>query len=110
MDAETEAGGMTGTDHAAEAARRRRRLIRVISLSIVAAVVTISMKTVAWLLTGSVGLLSDALESIINLAAVRPTNAWLAGEVQSKEAKAATIPALLRVSLSACHRREQRSP
>ncbi len=60
---------MTGTDHAAEAARRRRRLIRVISLSIVAAVVTISMKTVAWLLTGSVGLLSDAAESVVNLVA-----------------------------------------
>lgn len=49
--------------------RRRRRLVRVISISIVAAVVTISMKTVAWLLTGSVGLLSDAAESVVNLVA-----------------------------------------
>jgi len=38
-------------------------------LSIAAAVVTIGMKTVAWRLTGSVGLLSDALESLVNLAA-----------------------------------------
>ena len=38
-------------------------------LSIGAAVVTIGMKTVAYLLTGSVGLLSDALESVVNLVA-----------------------------------------
>ena len=34
-----------------------------------AAVATISLKTVAWQLTGSVGLLSDALESVVNLVA-----------------------------------------
>ena len=38
-------------------------------LSIAAAVATIALKTVAWRLTGSVGLLSDALESLVNLAA-----------------------------------------
>ena len=38
-------------------------------LSIAAALATISLKTLAWWLTGSVGLLSDALESIVNLAA-----------------------------------------
>ncbi|HTY42640.1 MAG TPA: cation diffusion facilitator family transporter [Thermoanaerobaculia bacterium] len=38
-------------------------------LSIGAALVTIAMKTVAWKLTGSVGLLSDAAESVVNLAA-----------------------------------------
>jgi len=38
-------------------------------LSIAAAVATIGLKTLAWWLTGSVGLLSDALESIVNLAA-----------------------------------------
>jgi len=37
--------------------------------SIVAAVVTIALKTTAWQVTGSVGLLSDALESFVNLAA-----------------------------------------
>lgn len=37
--------------------------------SIVAAVVTIALKTLAWYVTGSVGLLSDALESFVNLAA-----------------------------------------
>lgn len=37
-------------------------------LSIAAAVITITLKTVAYLLTNSVGLLSDALESGINLA------------------------------------------
>lgn len=49
--------------------RRRRRLVRVISVSIAVAVLTISMKFVAWLLTGSVGLLSDAAESVVNLVA-----------------------------------------
>lgn len=49
--------------------RRRKRLIRVISVSIAAAVLTIAMKTVAWLLTGSIGLLSDAAESVVNLVA-----------------------------------------
>ncbi|HYN40820.1 MAG TPA: cation diffusion facilitator family transporter [Thermoanaerobaculia bacterium] len=38
-------------------------------LSIAAAIVTIGMKTTAWKLTGSVGLLSDAVESIVNLLA-----------------------------------------
>lgn len=38
-------------------------------LSIAAAVVTIVLKTVAWWITGSVGLLSDAAESLVNLAA-----------------------------------------
>jgi cation diffusion facilitator family transporter len=37
-------------------------------LSIVAALVTIGLKGTAYLLTGSVGLLSDALESFVNLA------------------------------------------
>jgi len=38
-------------------------------LSIAAAVATIVLKGLAWWLTGSVGLLSDALESFVNLAA-----------------------------------------
>lgn len=38
-------------------------------LSVAAAIVTIALKTLAWWLTGSVGLLSDALESLVNLAA-----------------------------------------
>lgn len=38
-------------------------------LSIAAAIATITLKAYAWWLTGSVGLLSDALESVINLAA-----------------------------------------
>lgn len=44
-------------------------VIRYAWLAIAAAVVTISLKTGAWLLTGSVGLLSDAMESVVNLAA-----------------------------------------
>jgi cation diffusion facilitator family transporter len=37
-------------------------------LSIAAALATIALKTLAWWLTGSVGLLSDALEGTVNLA------------------------------------------
>src|SRR5689334_19381525 len=47
----------------------QKRLFRLLWLSIAAAVVTISLKTVAWALTGSVGLLSDAAESVVNLVA-----------------------------------------
>ena len=39
-----------------------------LKLSVVAAVVTIVMKTMAWWVTDSVGLLSDAMESFVNLA------------------------------------------
>lgn len=45
----------------------RGSLTRFAWLSIAAAVVTISLKLVAYRLTGSVGLLSDAIESIVNL-------------------------------------------
>jgi len=44
-------------------------LTRYAWLSIAAALVTIVMKSAAYVLTGSVGLLSDALESTVNLAA-----------------------------------------
>ncbi|HXF66248.1 MAG TPA: cation diffusion facilitator family transporter [Burkholderiales bacterium] len=37
-------------------------------LSVAAALVTIGLKALAWWLTGSVGLLSDALETLVNLA------------------------------------------
>lgn len=43
-------------------------LTRFAWLSVMAAIITIILKTIAYLLTGSVGLLSDALESIVNLA------------------------------------------
>lgn len=39
-----------------------------LKLSIAAAVATIVMKSAAWWITGSVGLLSDAMESFVNLA------------------------------------------
>ena len=43
-------------------------LTRYAWLSIAAALATIFLKAAAWWLTGSVGLLSDALESFVNLA------------------------------------------
>lgn len=46
----------------------RSFLTRFAWLSIAAAITTILMKTVAYLTTGSVGLLSDAVESVVNLA------------------------------------------
>ena len=45
----------------------RSSLTRFAWLSIAAAVLTIGLKAAAYLLTGSVGLLSDALESLVNL-------------------------------------------
>jgi cation diffusion facilitator family transporter len=53
----------------APAAAQTRSLVRFAWLSIAAALSTIVIKTGAWLLTNSVGLLSDALESIVNLVA-----------------------------------------
>jgi cation diffusion facilitator family transporter len=47
----------------------RRGLLRFAVLSVVAAVVTIGLKTAAYVITGSIGLLSDALESLANLVA-----------------------------------------
>lgn len=45
----------------------RAFLTRFAWVSIAAAILTIALKTIAYVLTGSVGLLSDALESIVNL-------------------------------------------
>jgi cation diffusion facilitator family transporter len=47
--------------------RERSSLTRYAWLSIAAALATIGLKTLAYLMTGSVGLLSDALESFVNL-------------------------------------------
>ncbi len=46
----------------------RSSLTRFAWLSIGAAIATITLKAAAYLLTGSVGLLSDAIESVVNLA------------------------------------------
>jgi cation diffusion facilitator family transporter len=46
----------------------RKKLTRYAWLAIAAAVATMGLKTLAYRLTGSVGLLSDALESLVNLA------------------------------------------
>ncbi|WP_425556528.1 cation diffusion facilitator family transporter [Gordonia alkaliphila] len=55
---------MSGMD-----ATHNRDLSRWALLSIAAALVTIALKSSAWLITGSVGLLSDAAESVVNLVA-----------------------------------------
>ena len=52
-------------------------LTRFAWISIAAAVVTIGLKFSAYLVTGSVGLLSDALESLVNLAAAAMALAML---------------------------------
>lgn len=49
--------------------QRTRDLSRFAYLSIAAALATITLKAVAWQVTGSVGLLSDATESVVNLVA-----------------------------------------
>jgi cation diffusion facilitator family transporter len=48
---------------------RSASLERYAWFSVAAALATIALKTLAWQVTGSVGMLSDALESLINLAA-----------------------------------------
>lgn len=45
----------------------RRSLVRFAWLSIAAAVVTMALKSAAYVLTGSVGFMSDAIESLVNL-------------------------------------------
>ena len=57
--------------------RDRKSLTRFAWLSIAAAVVTIILKTAAYSVTGSVGLLSDALESLVNLVAAMMALAML---------------------------------
>lgn len=51
----------------ADLMKNRGSLTRFAWLSIAAALATIALKSAAYLLTGSVGLLSDAIESIVNL-------------------------------------------
>lgn len=61
-------------------------LTRFAWLAIAAAAVTISLKAGAYLLTGSVGLLSDALESLVNLvAAIAALLALVAAEKEPDE-------------------------
>lgn len=50
------------------AAARRLEPHVLLRWSVAVAIVTIGLKTLAWWLTGSVGLLSDAMESLVNLA------------------------------------------
>lgn len=51
-----------------EAAAPGAQIKSLLRLSIAAAIATIAMKSLAWWITGSVGLLSDAMESFVNLA------------------------------------------
>ena len=60
---------MTASPNGSPAAGPRMDLTRYAWLSIFTAIVTITLKTSAWALTGSVGLLSDAAESTVNLVA-----------------------------------------
>ena len=50
-------------------AKEQKIIERFLLLSIAAAILTIALKTAAAYLTGSVGFLSDALESVVNLVA-----------------------------------------
>ena len=67
-------------------------------LSIAAAVTTIALKSSAYLLTGSVGLLSDAAESTVNLvAAVVALIALTSGAQTMAAPKAAACMGLMRI-------------
>ena len=65
MNGKSESPDTGGARPAAPADQVRRLLV----LSVGAAIATIAMKAGAWWVTGSVGLLSDAMESFVNLAA-----------------------------------------
>lgn len=65
----------------------RSSLTRFAWLSIAAAIATILMKTVAYLMTGSVGLLSDAVESVVNLAGALMALSMLTLAAQPADAK-----------------------
>lgn len=58
-----------GADNKNQRVTETRDLARFAWLSIATAIITIALKAGAWALTGSVGLLSDAAESVVNLVA-----------------------------------------
>lgn len=65
----------------------RKRLMRFAWLSIATALATMGLKAGAYLLTGSVGLLSDALESSVNLVAaiIALVSLWVAAQPPDEE-------------------------
>lgn len=65
----------------------RKRLTRFAWLSIATALITMGLKAGAYLLTGSVGLLSDALESSVNLVAatIALVSLWVAAQPPDEE-------------------------
>ena len=79
-------------------------------LSIAAALVTIGLKTAAWLITGSVGLLSDAAESVVNLVAAvvalpRGVTAFAAAVSAASERSVATTAVSARARRATARRR-----
>ncbi len=76
----------------------RADLTRYALLSIVASIVVIVMKVVAWRVSGSVGLLSDAAESTVNVVAA--IGAFIALKVASRRPTPTTTSATPRPSTS----------
>ena len=72
----SQAGVLRGNIGANGDAVERLHLTRFAMLSLAAAVATIALKLYAWRVTGSVGLLSDAMESVVNVVAAAAT-LWL---------------------------------
>ena len=68
------------------------KLTRYAWLSLAAAVSTLALKAVAWALTSSVGLLSDALESVVNVGA-----AVMLCLVHARQQAAADLPAIANI-------------
>jgi len=60
---------VSSTETSSRPVRQKVDLTKFAWLSIAAAIVTITLKAGAWVMTGSVGLLSDAAESVVNLVA-----------------------------------------
>jgi len=94
----------------ARPAHQKVDLTRFAWLSIAAAILTISLKAGAWVMTGSVGLLSDAAESVVNLVAavvalialrvaIRPaTERFLYGRAKAEYFSAAVEGAMIFVA------------
>ena len=101
---------MSTAQTSARPAHQKVDLTRFAWLSIAAAILTISLKAGAWVMTGSVGLLSDAAESVVNLVAavvalialrvaIRPaTERFLYGRAKAEYFSAAVEGAMIFVA------------
>ena len=78
---------------------------RIAAISVLVGIVVLAVKTLAWWVTGSVALLSDALESIVNVATALA--ALIAAGIMGYFALAQALGALSLADLRASLRRRR---